>query len=105
MGLLDANIPSIQAADAAVTDTASMFRSTVHQAETSALAAQGFHQGESAVAFQQAHRHFVEVASNMNTLLDIAARNMGEGAQTYVLADNEGANGYTTALGSLPMNT
>ncbi len=102
MGLLDTNIPQMVTSQASFADQAALFQSTVHSAESSAIAAQASHQGESAMAFQQAHARFVEVAQKMNTLLSIAGQNIGEGAQVYTVGDSEGATGYNAALGALP---
>ena len=102
MGHLDANVPQLVNSQGSFADQASLFTSTVHSAEQSALAAQGAHQGESAVAFQTAHGRFVEVATKMNQLLAVAGQNIGEGANAYTMYDGQGANGYTTALGAMP---
>ncbi|HZE17467.1 MAG TPA: type VII secretion protein EsxS [Mycobacterium sp.] len=102
MGYLDAQIPQMVASQASFADQAALFQSTVHSAENSALAAQANHQGESAMAFQQAHAHFVEVAQKMNTLLSIAGQNIGEGATSYVVGDSDGANMYQSGMGAVP---
>jgi len=101
-GFLDANIPQMLTSHSSFNDQAAVFQSTVHQAESSALAAQATHQGESAAAFQQAHAHFVEAAQQMNTLLSIAGQNIGEGATTYQAADAAGANDYINTMGAIP---
>ena len=69
-------------------------RSTIAQAEQEALAAQSFHMGESAAAFQAAHARFVEAAAKVNTLLDIAQANLGEAGATYVAEDATAASTY-----------
>lgn len=102
MGHLDANVPQLITSQASFADQASLFTSTVHSAEQSALAAQAGHQGESAQAFQVSHSRFVEVANKMNHLLAVAGQNIGEGANSYTMFDGQGASGYTTALGALP---
>ncbi|ORX14148.1 WXG100 family type VII secretion target [Mycobacterium xenopi] len=102
MGLLDANVPQLAASHSSFTDQAALFQSTVHSAEQSALAAQANHQGESALAFQQAHAHFVEVANKMNQLLMIAGQNIGEAGTNYTVGDADGVHGYQAGLGALP---
>lgn len=102
MGLLDANVPQMVTSQASFSDQASLFTSTVHSAEQSALSSQAAHQGESAQAFQVAHGRFVEVATKMNQLLAIAGQNIGDGANTYTMYDGQGATGYNSALGALP---
>ena len=47
---LDANVPQMASSAAGVQDAASMFRTTLHQAESTAAQAQAFHQGESSAA-------------------------------------------------------
>ena len=58
------------------------------------MAAQAFHMGESAAAFQAAHARFVEAAAKVNTLLDIAQANLGEAGATYVAEDAAAASTY-----------
>ena len=64
---LDANVPQMASSAAGVQDAASMFRTTLHQAESTAAQAQAFHQGESSAAFQSSHARFVSGATKLNT--------------------------------------
>jgi uncharacterized protein YukE len=96
---LDANVAQMASSAAGVQDAAAMFRTTLHQAEQTAMQAQAFHQGESSAAFQASHARFVSGASKLNTLLDIAGMNVHEGSQTYIAADAEGAD----AMNSVPI--
>ncbi|BBY55968.1 type VII secretion protein EsxS [Mycobacterium koreense] len=98
MGLLDANIPALLTAESAFGTKTTLMRSTLAQAEQSALASQAFHQGESSVAFQGAHMRFIEVASKVNALLDIAQANIGEAGTTYVSSDAAAAATYNPSL-------
>lgn len=95
MSMLDAHIPQLVASQSAFSAKAALLRSTISQAESEAMSAQAFHQGESSAAFQAAHARFVEVAARVNTLLDIAQANLGDAAGTYVAADAAAASGYT----------
>ncbi len=95
MSLLDAHIPQLVAAEAAFGSKAALMRHTIGQAEQAAMAAQAFHVGESAAAFQAAHARFVAAAAKVNTLLDIAQANLGDAAGTYVAADAAAASSYT----------
>ncbi|BBX72756.1 type VII secretion protein EsxS [Mycobacterium shinjukuense] len=95
MSLLDAHIPQLVASQSAFAAKAALMWHTIGEAEQSALSAQAFHQGESAVAFQGAHARFMEAAGKINTLLDIAQANLGEAAGTYVAVDAAAASSYT----------
>ncbi|SOJ56691.1 ESAT-6-like protein EsxS [Mycobacterium simulans] len=94
MSLLDAHVPQLVASQSAFAAKAAVMRSTIGQAEQEALSAQAFHVGEAAAAFQGAHARFVEAASKINTLLDIAQANLGDAAGTYVAADAAAAASY-----------
>ena len=96
MGYLDVNAPQLFTSQSSFEDKASLMRSTMAAAEQSAVAAQATHQGESATAFQAAHAHFVEAAAKINSLLDIASAQLGEGGTTYVTEDSSAAGTYTT---------
>ena len=96
MGLLDANVPQMVSSSSSFADQAGLMRSTIAQAEQAAQSAQGFHQGDSAVAFQAAHVRFMEVAAKVNALLDIAQANLGDAAGTYVAQDTAAAGTYTS---------
>lgn len=102
MGLLDANVPQLLSSSSSFQDQAALMRSTIHQAESSAVAAQAFHQGESATAFQSAHARFVEASGKINVLLDLGGQNINEGASTYSAQDASGASDIASAAGSLP---
>ena len=95
MSMLDAHIPQLVAAQSAFGAKTALMRSTISQAEQEALSAQAFHQGEASVAFQAAHARFVEAATRINTLLDIAQANLGDAAGTYVATDAAAASSYT----------
>ena len=97
MSLLDAHIPQLIASESAFGAKTALMRSTIAQAEQSALSSQAFHQGEASAAFQAAHLRFVEVAAKVNSLLDIAQVNLGEAGTTYVAADAAAASTYTSA--------
>src|SRR5690625_898576 len=94
MGLLDANIPQLVSSEAGFSAKSSLMRSTMAQAEQSALSSQAFHQGEASAAFQAAHMRFVEVAGKVNMLLDLAQVNLGEAGSTYVATDAAAASAY-----------
>ena len=64
-------------------------------AEAPALAAQAFHTGEAAAAFQGSHARFVALAARVNALLDMAQANLADAGSTYVAADAAAASGYT----------
>jgi uncharacterized protein YukE len=94
MSLLDAHIPQLIASESAFGVKAALMRSTIAQAEQSAMSAQAFYVGESAAAFQAAHARFVEMAARVNTLLDIAQANLGDAGSTYVAQDAAAAGTY-----------
>lgn len=92
--MLDAHIPHIVAAEAAFGAKTALMRSTIAQAEQAAMAAQAFHMGESAGAFQASHARFVEVAAKVNALLDLAQMNLGDAGASYVAEDAAAATTY-----------
>jgi uncharacterized protein YukE len=92
--MLDAHIPQIIASESAFAGKTALMRATVASAEQAATAAQAFHMGESAAAFQAAHARFVEVATKVNTLLDVAQSNLGTAGATYVAEDATAASTY-----------
>lgn len=94
MSMLDAHIPQIVAAEAAFGAKTALMRSTIAQAEQAAMAAQAFHMGESAAAFQASHVRFVEVAAKVNALLDVAQMNLGDAGASYVAEDAAAATTY-----------
>lgn len=96
MSMLDAHIPQLVASESAFSAKAALMRSTIAQAEQAAQSAQGFHQGDSAAAFQAAHVRFMAVAAKVNALLDIAQANLGDAAGTYVAQDTAAAGTYTS---------
>ncbi|MGV0750911.1 WXG100 family type VII secretion target [Mycolicibacter heraklionensis] len=95
MSLLDAHIPQLVASESAFGAKAALMRSTMAQAEQTALSAQAFHVGESAVAFQGSHARFVALAARVNALLDMAQANLADAGNTYVAADAAAASTYT----------
>ena len=96
MSMLDAHIPQLIASESTFSAKAALMRSTIGQAEQAAQSAQGFHQGDSAAAFQAAHVRFMAVAAKVNELLDIAQANLGDAAGTYVAQDTAAAGTYTS---------
>lgn len=94
MSHLDAHIPQLIASEAAFGAKTALMRSTMAQAEQEAVAAQAFHMGESSAAFQAAHARFVDAATKVNSLLDIAQAHLGEAAATYVAQDAAAAGTY-----------
>jgi uncharacterized protein YukE len=102
MGLLDANVPQMFTSHASFMDQAAQFMSTVHSAEQSAMQAQGFHQGESSMAFQQAHAQFVENSNKLQNLLHLAGNNIQEGGTTYQVQDGQGASDMIHTLAQMP---
>ena len=95
MSLLDAYIPQLVSAESTFGAKAALMRATITQAEQAALSSQAFHQGQSALAFQAAHARFVELAQQVNTLLDLAQTHLGEASGTYMATDSAGASTYT----------
>ncbi|WP_046321126.1 hypothetical protein [Mycobacterium sp. UM_Kg1] len=95
MSLLDAHIPQLVASESAFGAKAALMRSTMAQAEQTALAAQAFHLGEAAAAFQGSHARFVALAARVNALLDLAQANLADASGTYVAADAAAASTYT----------
>lgn len=92
MGMLDANVPQQMASAAGVQDAATMFQSTLHQAEATAQQALAFHQGDSSMAFQQAHARFLEGSQKLHALLATAGMNTQDAGQEYTAADAAGAD-------------
>lgn len=94
MSLLDAHIPQLASSEAEFGAKVALFRSTVSEAESAAVASQSINSGEAAAAFQAAHARFVEAATKTNLLLDKAQMNLGEAHSTYVATDNAAASSY-----------
>lgn len=103
MGLLDVQAAQLFTSEASFGDQAMQMRSNIHAAESEAIQAQAFHQGESATAFQTAHARFVEASQKINSLLDIASANLGEGGSTYVAEDASAATNIASAGGGIPV--
>lgn len=95
MSFLDVQAGQLVNSEASFAEQAALMRSTISHAETEAVQAQAFHQGESATAFQAAHARFVEASQKINVLLDTASANMGEGASTYTAEDAAAASSYS----------
>lgn len=102
MGLLDVNVAQVATSSGSFADKAGVMRSTISQAESSAVQAQATHQGESSAAFQTAHSHFVEASTKINTLLDLASTQLGDAGTTYTTEDSAAAANISSSLGSLP---
>ncbi|MCV7194260.1 WXG100 family type VII secretion target [Mycolicibacterium brumae] len=98
MSFLDAHIPQLVASEANFGAKTALMRSTISAAEQSAVSAQAFHQGEASAAFQAAHARFMEAATKVNVLLDLAQANLGEAGATYVAQDAANAGAYGTAV-------
>ncbi|HET7741760.1 MAG TPA: type VII secretion protein EsxS [Mycobacterium sp.] len=94
MSFLDAHIPQIIASESAFAAKTAVMRSTIAQAEQAAMSSQAFHMGESSAAFQAAHARFLEVAAQVNALLDVAQVNLGDAGATYVAEDAAAATTY-----------
>lgn len=105
MGLLDANTAQMFSSETSFGAQAALLRSTITSAEQEAMATQAFHQGESQMAFQASHAHFVDAAVKINFLLDTAQANIGQGATTYVAQDGAGASDIMGTIGALPATT
>lgn len=101
MGFLSADVPQMMAVQGGFAAEAVSFRSTLSQAEGSAMQAQAFHKGESATAFQIGHAKFVDAATRVNDLLNIAESQLGEGSTTYVSQDTTGADDMNSAAAAI----
>jgi uncharacterized protein YukE len=99
MSLLDAHIPQLVASQSEFAAKAGLMRSTIAQAEQAALSAQAFNAGDGAGAYQSAHARFVEAATQVNALLDVAQANLGDAAGAYVAADAAAASSFTSVAG------
>jgi uncharacterized protein YukE len=104
MGYLNAEVPQMVTVQGGFAAEAVSFRSTLSQAEGSAMQAQAFHKGESATAFQIGHAKFVDAATRVNDLLNIAEAQLGEGATTYVTQDTTGADDMNAASAAINTN-
>lgn len=104
MGYLNAEVPQMVTVQGGFAAEAVSFRSTLSQAEGSAMQAQAFHKGESATAFQIGHAKFVDAATRINDLLNIAEAQLGEGATTYVTQDTSGADDMNAASAAINTN-
>ncbi|MCH9731962.1 MAG: WXG100 family type VII secretion target [Actinomycetia bacterium] len=102
MGFLDANVPQMHTSSSSFADQAALMRSTIAQAESTAMEAQAYHQGESSIAFQSAHARFAEAAAKANVLLDQAGQNINEGGTSYTIGDQTGASDMNTAAAAVP---
>jgi uncharacterized protein YukE len=92
MSFLDTNVAQVLSSAAGVHDASTMFASTLQQAQATATQAQAFHQGDSSMAFQQAHARFSEGAQKLQTLLMQAGMNAQGGGQEYTVGDQAGAD-------------
>lgn len=104
MGYLNAEVPQMVNVQGGFAAEAVSFRSTLSQAEGSAMQAQAFHKGESATAFQIGHAKFVDAATRINDLLNLAEANLGEGTTTYVSTDGMGADDMNAASAAINTN-
>ncbi len=104
MGLLSAQIPEMVTVQGGFAAEAVSFRSTLGQAEASAMQAQAFHKGESGTAFQIGHAKFVDAATRINDLLNLAEAQLGEGTTTYVSQDGAGADDMNAASAAINTN-
>lgn len=104
MGYLSAEVPQMVTVQGGFAAEAVSFRSTLSQAEGSAMQAQAFHKGESATAFQIGHAKFVDAATRINDLLNIAEAQLGEGSTTYVTQDTSGADEMNAASAAINPN-
>lgn len=102
MGLVDVNIAGLTSAQGGIGGASAAMRSTISAAEQSAVSSQAFHQGESSAAFQASHARFLEAATKVNVLMDLAEAQLGEGATTYVVQDMAGATDMQATVGALP---
>lgn len=96
MGHLDVTPTQLLSSEASFAERAALMRATMSTAETDASAAQAFHQGEAAIAFQTTHVRYMESMAKANALLDVATANLGEGAGTYLTQDAAAAATYPT---------
>lgn len=94
-GFLDTVTEGIHHAETNFITEANLMRSTIGSAEVDAVAAQASHQGPSSAAFQASHARFVEAATKVNLLLDIAQANLGDAATRYVVIDANATSTYT----------
>ncbi|WP_241473925.1 WXG100 family type VII secretion target [Mycolicibacterium neoaurum] len=104
MGFLSADTPQMATVQGGFAAEAVSFRSTLGQAEASAMQAQAFHKGESGTAFQIGHAKFVDAATRINDLLNIAESQLGEGTTTYVSQDSMGAEDMNAAASAINTN-
>ncbi|OFJ51842.1 hypothetical protein BEL07_20490 [Mycolicibacterium grossiae] len=104
MGYLNAEVPQMATVQGGFAAEATSFRSTLSQAESSAMQAQAFHKGESATAFQIGHAKFVDAATRINDLLNIAESQLGEAGTTYVSQDSTGASDMDAASAAINTN-
>ena len=104
MGFLSAEVPQMVTVQGGFAAEAVSFRSTLSQAEGSAMQAQAFHKGESATAFQIGHAKFLDAGGRINDLLNLAEAQLGEVATTYVTQDGSGADDMNTASAAINTN-
>ena len=101
MSSLDVQVGQLVASQGSFESQAATMRSTIHEAESQVQASKAFYVGESADATQAAHTRFEEAAAKINTLLDVAGTQLGEGATTYTSQDGQGASDIIATVGTI----
>lgn len=101
MSSLDVQVGQLVSSQGGFQSSAATMRTTLHDAESEAQASKAFFVGEASDAYQGAHAHFTEASTKLNTLMDIAGTQLGEGATTYTSQDSQGASDIAASVGSL----
>lgn len=99
---LDADVAQLASSSGSFAESAASFHGLIEQADATAQQAQAFHQGESSVAFQQAHAQFRDAADQLKNLTNVAHEDIGSAGQTYTTADAQHASDLMHTLGAMP---
>jgi uncharacterized protein YukE len=102
MGLLDANTAQLASSHGSFADQAAAFHGLIDQAEQTAMQAHAVHQGDSSVAFQQAHAQFADAAHQLKQLTATAGEDIGSAGSTYTSADAQHASDLANTIGAMP---
>lgn len=99
---LDAEVGQLGASAGSFAEQAATFHGLIEQAETTAMQAQAVHQGESSVAFQQAHMQFRSAADSLKNLTNLAGQDIHSAQGTYTSADAQHASDLLNTIGAMP---
>jgi uncharacterized protein YukE len=99
---LDADVAQLGSSSGSFAEHAATFHGLIEQASATAQQAMAVHQGDSSVAFQQAHAQFRDAADQLKNLTNLAHQDIGSAQGTYISADSQHASDLMNTLGAMP---